>query len=145
MIKQLRITEDLNYKRWMPKEHEETEYELVVCEPTTVAEIAKIIKSHKSDQAPGVDGVQSETLKHTSASFVQAFTNVINEVLESCEVLSILLTGKITSIDKKKPKLLVSKKWPLIVPTLFLSLLTNLIHKGKDPIFEEKGCYCSVQ
>jgi len=62
----------------------------------TVAEVTEIIKSHKSDRAPGVDGVHSEMLKHASAAFLQEFTSVLNEILESGEVPPALLTGKLT-------------------------------------------------
>ena len=120
-------------------------YKSDVCKPATLAEITDLIKSHISDRAPGVDGVQPEMLKHASASFIQMFTEVINEILESGEVASVLLTGKMTLIDKKKPSLEVSEKRPLTVPTLFLSVLTKLLHKQMDPICEEEGFYGTVQ
>ena len=145
VVKQIIVSENSNYQQWIPKEREETEYESVVCEPTTVAEVTEIIKSHKSDRAPGVDGVHSEMLKHASAEFIQEFTNVLNEILESGEVPPALLTGKLTLIDKKKPSLLVGEKRPLTVPTVFLSVLTKLVHKRMDPICEEEGFYGSVQ
>jgi len=70
---------------------------------------------------------------------------VINKILESGEVPSVLLTGKITFIDKKKPSLEVSEKKPLTIPNLFLSVLTKLLHKRMDPICEEEGFYGTVQ
>ena len=51
----------------------------------------------------------------------------ITEILESGEVPSVLLTGKMTLIDKKKPSLEVSEKRPLTVPNLFLSVLTRRV------------------
>ena len=145
IIRQIRVAEASNYEEWIPKVREETLYESDVCKPATLAEITDLIKSHKSDRAPGVDGVQSEMLKHASTSFIQTFTEVINEILESGEVPSILLTGKMTLIDKKKPSLEVSEKRPLTVPNLFLSVLTKLLHKRMDPICEEEGFYGTVQ
>ena len=102
-------------------------YKSDVCKPATLAEITDLINSHKSDRAPGVDGVQADMLKHASAPFIQTFTEVINEILESGEVPSVLLTGKMTLIDKKKPSLEVSEKQPLTVPNLFLSVLTRRV------------------
>ena len=84
-------------------------------------------------------------LKHASMPFIQTFTGVINEILVSGEVPSVLLTGKMTLIDKKTPSLEVSEKWPLTVPNLFLSILTKLLHKRMDPICEEEGFYGTVQ
>ncbi len=110
-----------------------------------MAEVTEIIKSHKSDRAPGVDGVHSEMLKHASAAFLQEITSVLNEILESGEVSPALLTGKLTLIDKKKPSLVVGEKRPLTVPTVFLSVLTKLVRKRMDPICEEEGFYGSVQ
>ena len=110
VIKQIIVSENSNYQQWIPKEREETEYESIVCKPTTVAEVTDIIKSHKSDRAPGVDGVHSEMLKHASAAFIQEFTSVLNEILESGEVPPVLLTGKLTLIDKKKPSLMIGEK-----------------------------------
>ena len=127
VIRQIRVAEASNYEEWIPKEREETMYKSDVCKPATLAEITDLINSHKSDRAPGVDGVQADMLKHASAPFIQTFTEVINEILESGEVPSVLLTGKMTLIDKKKPSLEVSEKRPLTVPNLFLSVLTRRV------------------
>ena len=133
------MAEASNYEKWIPKEGDETMYESCVCKPATLGEITDLIYSHKSDRAPGVDRVQAEMLKHASVPFIQTFTRVINKILESGEVPSVLLTGKMTLIDKKRPSLELSEKRPLTVPNLFLSVLTKLLHKRMDPICEEEG------
>ncbi len=45
---------------------------------TTAIEVKEIIDSHKSDRAPGVDGVLAKMLKQASVDFVQVLTDQIN-------------------------------------------------------------------
>ena len=70
IIKELRVQNEKDFEEWIPRERWDKEYEDVVCAPTTAKEIKEIIDSHKSDRAPGVDGVLAEMLKQASVEFV---------------------------------------------------------------------------
>ena len=145
IIKELRVQNEKDFEEWIPRERWDKEYEDIVCTPTSAKEIKEIIDSHKSDRAPGVDGVLAEMLKHASNVFVQVLTDQINRVLEAGEVPEMLQTGKMTLIDKKKPSLEIQNKRPLTVSSIFLSVIAKLIKKRMDPICEEQGFYGSVQ
>ena len=145
IIKELRVQNGKDFEEWIPRERWDKEYEDIVCTPTSAKEIKEIIDSHKSDRAPGVDGVLAEMLKHASDDFVQVLTDQINKVLEAGEVPEMLPTGKMTLINKKKPSLEIQNKRPLTVSSIFLSVIAKLIKKQMDPICEEQGFYGSVQ
>ena len=86
IIKELRVQNETDFEEWIPRDKE----------------VKVIIDSHKSDRAPGVDGVLAEVLKQASVDFVQVLTDQINRVLEAGEVPEMLQTGEMTLIDKKK-------------------------------------------
>ncbi|XP_023328114.1 uncharacterized protein LOC111701175, partial [Eurytemora carolleeae] len=50
-----------------------------------------------------------------------------------------------TLIDKKEPSLEVSKKRPITVSSVMLSIITKIIHKRMNKICEREGFYGSVQ
>ena len=70
---------------------------------------------------------------------------MINICLESRGVPAILNTGKMTLIDKKEPSLEVTKKRPLTVSSLLLSVLTKLLHERMNFICEREDLYGIVQ
>ena len=80
------VQNETDFEEWIPRDKE----------------VKVIIDSHKSDRAPGVDGVLAEVLKQASVDFVQVLTDQINRVLEAEEVPEMLQTGEMTLIDKKK-------------------------------------------
>ena len=145
LLKEVKITEKTDFDQWILIEHPESEYEAQVCGPVSHEDISRITKELKSDRAPGVDGILTDMVKSASSKFMSKFTELINEILHEGYVPDSLQTGKMTLIDKKEPSLDKQKKRPLTVSSVFLSVVTKLIHERMSTICEEQGFYGSVQ
>ena len=70
---------------------------------------------------------------------------MINICLTNGDVPAILNTGKMTLIDKKEPSLEISKKRPLTVSSVLLSVITKLLHERMNLICERENLYGIVQ
>ena len=55
-----------------------------------------------------------------------------------------LQVGKITLIDKKEPSLEVTKKRPITVSSVILSIITKIVHKRMNKICKSEGFYGPV-
>ena len=145
LVKEVRVKSATNNEKWIPKEREEFAYEEEVCCPTNEGEVREVIRSVKLDRAEGVDNVSSAMLKGASPTMITLITGIINESLMEGKVPGALQTGKMTLIDKKEPSLEVSKKRPITVSSVMLSIITKIIHKRMNKICEREGFYGSVQ
>ncbi|XP_023345051.1 uncharacterized protein LOC111714221 [Eurytemora carolleeae] len=145
LVKEVRVKSATNNEKWIPKEREEFAYEEEVCCPTNEREVREVIRSLKLDRAAGVDNVSSAMLKGASPTMITLITGIINESLMEGKVPGALQTGKMTLIDKKEPSLEVSKKRPITVSSVMLSIITKIIHKRMNKICEREGFYGSVQ
>ena len=145
IIKEILVKNSTNYEKWIPKVNDEFKFESEVCAPCSKEKIIAIIKSIKAGRAPGVDGILTTMLKNASDEYFTKLTEMINICLESGDIPAILNTGKMTLIDKKEPSLEVSKKRPLTVSSLLLSVLTKLLHERMNVICEREDLYGIVQ
>jgi len=145
IIKEIIVKNNTNYEKWIPQVNDEFKYESEVCAPCSKEKIIAIIKSIKAGRAPGVDGVLTTMLKNASDKYFTKLTEMLNICIESGDVPEILNTGKMTLIDKKEPSLEVSKKRPLTVSSLLLSVLTKLLHERINLICERENLYGIVQ
>ena len=105
----------------------------------------KTISTIKTDRAPGINGILSTMVKNASGKFVDKITELINDCFETGCVPEILQTGKMTLIDKKEPSLEASKKRPLTVSSVFLSIITKIMHKRMGTVCERENLYGFVQ
>ena len=145
LIKEVLVKNNCNYEKWAPKERDEFAYEEEVCCPTNESEVKGMIRSLKSDRAAGADDVSSAMLKGASPKMITLLTSVINESLAEGSVPDSLQTGKLTLIDKKEPSLDVSKKRPITVSSVVLSVITKIVHKRMNAICEREGFYGPIQ
>ena len=84
-------------------------------------------------------------LKHSSHKYKQKLTDLVNDMMDAGEVASTFQTGWMTLIDKKEPSLEVTKKRPLTVSSLILSMVTKLLHKRMSAVCKRGGFLGSVQ
>ena len=145
IIKEIIVKNNTNYEKWIPQVNDEFKFESEVCAPCSKEKIIAIIKTIKAGRAPGVDGVLTTMLKNASDKYFTKLTEMLNICIESGDVPEILNTGKMTLIDKKEPSLEVSKKRPLTVSSLLLSVLTKLLHERMNLICERENLYGIVQ
>ena len=83
--------------------------------------------------------------KHSSHKYKQKLTDLVNDMMDTGEVASTFQTGWMTLIDKKEPSLEVTKKRPLTVSSLILSMVTKLLHKRMSAVCKRGGFLGSVQ
>ena len=145
IIKEITVKSSTSFQKWVPKLKDEFEFEHEVCAPCTNDEVVKIIKNIKPNRAPGVDGVLTTMLKNASTNYVAKLTEMINICLKQGDIPAVLNTGKMTLIDKKEPSLEVSKKRPLTVSSVLLSVITKLLHARMNAICERENLYGIVQ
>ena len=84
-------------------------------------------------------------VKSSSNKYMAKFTELITDILHEGYVPDSLQTGKMTLIDKKEPSLDIQKKQPLTDSSVFLSVVTKLIHERMNSFCKEQGFYGSVQ
>ena len=88
LLKEISVKNECAFEKWCPKERDEFEYQDEVCQPVGVADVMEVIKSLKTDRAPGIDNVTPPMLKSASISFIGKLTEVVNESLSEGKVPS---------------------------------------------------------
>ena len=129
----------------MDPQRKEFAYEEEVSSPTQESEVKRVIISLKSDRAAGADDVLAAMMMGTSSKMITLLTLVTNESLADGCVLGLLQTGKSTLIDKKEPSLDDTKKRPITVSSVVLSIITKMIHKCRNAICECEVLYGPVE
>ena len=141
LIKEMDVKQLMGWQEWMKDTVNSTTHEEQVCRGTPETVIEKM----KLQRALGVDNVMVAMLKYAGPSFITMLTEAINETFQEGKVPESLLIGQMTLIDKKSPSLLVSKKRPLTVSCVILSVITKIMHARMDKICEKNGYYGTVQ
>lgn len=87
--------------------------------PVTKIETMNIIASLKNNKAPGVDGIQAETLKEVAAEICEPLTYILNLILQSGECPELFKISIIRPIFKKGDRTDANNYRPI-------SLISNL-------------------
>ena len=66
---------------------------------------------------------------------------MVNEFIVSGRVHETLLKGRMMLIDKKSSSLFVQDKRPLTVSSFLLSVITKIVHKRMNKVYEREVVY----
>jgi hypothetical protein len=115
-----------NHKSKIVEVRHDVQEDLVLC-PTTPCEVGKTIKSLKSKNSSGFDGVPSKVVKHCESELIYPLTNIINKSFAQGKFPNNLKTAKVYPKFKQGDPTETKNYRPISLLSTFSKIMEKIV------------------